>query len=85
MEWPSTRTSFGSCSVADGGKEFEVALGGDDRCPECTMTLAPLPGDESSVKSGGHGQAIADQHKQLQSWSWQVLAIHGGAAAQLLY
>ena len=53
-----TCKNFGSCSVADSGKEFEVALGGDDRCPECTMTLAPLPGDESSVKSGGMAKLL---------------------------
>lgn len=36
--------NFGSCSLADAGKEFEIAPGGDDKCPECAMTLAPLQG-----------------------------------------
>lgn len=36
--------NFGSCSLADAGKEFEIAPGGDDKCTECAMTLAPLQG-----------------------------------------
>jgi hypothetical protein len=42
--------NFGSCSIADGGKDFEVALGGDDRCPECGITLAPSQVNEAASK-----------------------------------
>ena len=45
--------NFGSCSVADSGKELEVALGGDDRCPECGMTVALMRGHEPETRSVG--------------------------------
>ena len=50
--------NFGSCSLADGGKEFEVALGGDDRCPECGVTLAPAAGSEPKGNPGGRGRLM---------------------------
>lgn len=50
--------NFGSCSLADSGKEFEVAPGGDDKCPECGMTLAPLQSGEAAVNRGGLGKMV---------------------------
>jgi len=46
--------NFGSCSLADAGKEFEIAPGGDDKCSECAMTLVPLQ-DGSTIKNGNGG------------------------------
>ena len=49
-----TCKNFGSCSIADSGKDFEAGLGGDDRCPECGMTLAQSQADwRAPGHSGG--------------------------------
>jgi hypothetical protein len=44
--------------LADSGKEFEVAPGGDDKCPECGMTLAPLQSSEPAAGRGGLGKMV---------------------------
>lgn len=50
--------NFGSCSLADSGMEFEVALGGDDRCAECGVALATLQGSAPADESGRAGRLV---------------------------
>ena len=50
--------NFGSCSFADSGKEFDVAAGADDRCPECGVALVPVQGTDSPKVGSGTGKAL---------------------------
>jgi len=46
--------NFGSCSRADSGEEFSLAVGTDDKCPECGSTLVGLgAGSTGEGKLGG--------------------------------
>lgn len=45
--------NFGSCSRADSGEEFSLAAGGDDKCPECGLSLSSVDNVETETANGG--------------------------------
>lgn len=51
--------NFDSCSVADSGKEFELSPGADDKCPECTMTLAAAQPADRPASRGAPVNVVA--------------------------